>query len=646
MLEQRGQGRYHAPHDTMGYNAPEHEFENAMPVDGGGVGVGSPHILLVVGGGIAAYKSCELVRLIRKAGGRVTCVMTDGGQNFVTPMALAALSENPVYTSLFDLKDETEMGHIQLSRMADLVVVCPATADLMAKMAAGIADDLATTLILATDKPVMAVPAMNVRMWQHEATQRNVAWLAEAGVTVLDPDEGAMACGEYGPGRLPEPEFIWRAIADAVGIDSGLEELVVSAMPLVADEDGESEDEIGELVEEEETVETAEDEAFDVDALAAEALEPEEEVPAKGGIGSLLSAIIPRSGKKNPVIEEPLEAEEAFLEEDFAEEPSPDDGEPMDDAVEPEEFDPDDMPEPGFSALLASKGSATSAPPTDPEALNHTVETGAGTAVPEPIAFDAGALPHVSYDQGATMAAAVALDPLAQMPVFSDDASYRPLEGRHILVTAGPTWEPIDPVRYLANRSSGRQGFAIAAMAAAAGAKVTLVSGPVSLPTPPGVDRIDIESAADMAAAVKKALPADAAFMVAAVADWRPKDVAVEKMKKRGSAPPALMLTENPDILATVAAARNRPALLVGFAAETEKVIDHAKGKRKRKGADWIVANDVSGDVMGGDTNTIHIITSSAVESFDEMPKEDVARELIARAADALNKTGDSEHDD
>jgi phosphopantothenoylcysteine decarboxylase/phosphopantothenate--cysteine ligase len=215
-----------------------------------------------------------------------------------------------------------------------------------------------------------------------------------------------------------------------------------------------------------------------------------------------------------------------------------------------------------------------------------------------------------------------------------------------VLVTAGPTWEPLDPIRYLANRSSGRQGYAIAAMAAAAGARVTLVSGPVSLPTPPDVDRIDVESAAEMAAAVKKNLPADIAFMVAAVADWRPKTYSPEKMKKRGSAPPALMLTENPDILATVAGARNRPALLVGFAAETEKVVDHAKNKRKRKGADWIVANDVSGDVMGGDTNAIHIITSSAVESFDEMPKEDVARELVARAANALLSPEDPTQDD
>jgi phosphopantothenoylcysteine decarboxylase/phosphopantothenate--cysteine ligase len=628
----------------MGFETPEREFSASQPVRGE-VSVGSPHILLVVGGGIAAYKSCELVRLIRRAGARVTCVVTDGGQNFVTPLALAALSENPVYTNMFDLKDETEMGHIQLSRAADLVVVCPATADLLAKMAAGIADDLATTLILATDKPVMAVPAMNVRMWQHEATQRNVAWLAEAGVTVLDPDEGPMACGEYGPGRLPDPEFIWRAIAEATGIDHGLEEMDRAATPheagtIPAEEHPayEEESDAGEDAGTPEEGEYAED--YPDDGLAAEALEPEpeEEVTRKSGLGSLLSAIIPRSTPRR----EPEEYEEAFEE---GADDAPFDEEAADYQENTEGEEVADVPDLA-SPLLAKKGSASSAPPTDPDALNHMVRTGAGDAMPQPMAFEAGAAPRVTFEAPSTMAAAIALDPMAAAPVFSDDPDYRPLEGRHVLVTAGPTWEPLDPIRYLANRSSGRQGYAIAAMAAAAGARVTLVSGPVSLPTPPDVDRIDVESAAEMAAAVKKNLPADIAFMVAAVADWRPKTYSPEKMKKRGSAPPALMLTENPDILATVAGARNRPALLVGFAAETEKVVDHAKNKRKRKGADWIVANDVSGDVMGGDTNAIHIITSSAVESFDEMPKEDVARELVARAANALLSPEDPTQDD
>ncbi len=405
-----------------------------------------PRILLVIGGGIAAYKSCELVRLIRKQGGAVTCVLTKGGAQFVTPMTLAALSENPVHSNLWDLKNEVEMGHIQLSRQADLIVVCPATADLMAKMAHGIADDLATTLLLATDKQVLAVPAMNVRMWDHAATQANVATLRARGVTVLEPDEGPMACGEFGPGRLPEPAAVMEAI----------------------------------------------------------------------------------------------------------------------------------------DKMLAS-------------------------------------------------------GPLAGQPDFEADPAHRSLFGKHVLVTAGPTHEPIDPVRYIANRSSGKQGFAIAAAAARAGARVTLVSGPVALPTPPGVDRVDVETAREMAEAVCRALPADCAVMVAAVADWRTEDCAPEKMKKRGSAPPALRLTENPDILATVAASDKRPRLVVGFAAETEKVLEHATEKRKRKGADWIVANDVSGGVMGGDVNLVHIVSSKGVDHLPELPKDEVADALVERIADALN---------
>jgi len=398
-----------------------------------------PRILLIVGGGIAAYKSCELVRLIRKGGGDVTCVLTEGGAQFVTPMTLAALSENPVHTSLWDLKNEVEMGHIQLSRQADLVVVCPATADLMAKMAAGIADDLATTLLLATDKPVLAVPAMNVRMWDHEATRRNVAVLRESGVEVMQPDEGAMACGEYGPGRLPEPEAVWARIRARLD--------------------------------------------------------------------------------------------------------------------------------------------------------------GAG----------------------------------------APDAPASPLAGHHVLITAGPTHEPIDPVRYIANRSSGRQGFAIAAAAARLGARVTLVAGPVQLATPAGVDRVDVESAREMAAAVDTALPADVAVMVAAVADWRVNRAADQKIKKEpGGGPFVLELAENPDILASLCASAQRPALVVGFAAETHDVIAHAKAKRLRKGADWIVANDVSGDVMGGARNRVHIVSDAGVESWDDLPKDDVALRLMEKIADAL----------
>lgn len=575
-----------------------------------------PRILLVIGGGIAAYKSCELVRLIRKAGGEVTCVLTEGGQQFVTPMALAALSENKVYTSLFDLKDEVEMGHIRLSREADLIVVCPATADLMAKMAAGIADDLATTLILATDKPVLAVPAMNVRMWEHEATRRNAEWLRQAGVTVVEPDEGPMACGEFGPGRLPEPPAILARIAERLGLDIDLPEMAPPAPQLA-----------GPLMEPAP--------AASLDELAQEALEPEEPddgSPAAGGLGSLLSAIIPRSTRRRS---------QADIEEEMAEEwggAEP----PMLDAaalVQQTPFDP------SFGGpLLAKKGAAGAAPPTDPDAINHEVARQDMRAMPQPIGeavlrqeIDAVSAAGDDFDDG----------PLAGQDEFDPTPAHRPLYGKHVLVTAGPTWEPIDPVRYIANRSSGKQGFAIAEMAAAAGARVTLVAGPVHLPTPPGVDRIDVETADDMAQEVRNALPADAAFMVAAVADWKSRHVAAEKMKKRGSAPPALILAENPDILAAVAAGRKRPQLLVGFAAETENVVENAKSKRKRKGADWIIANNVAGaageSVMGGDFNQVHIVTAKGVESLPEMPKEEVARELIDRAAAALAESSDDE---
>lgn len=522
-----------------------------------------PRILLIVGGGIAAYKSCELVRLIRKGGGEVTCVLTDGGAKFVTAMTLAALSERPVHTTLWDLTAEVEMGHIQLSRQADLVVVCPATADLMAKMAAGIADDLATTLLLATDKPVMAVPAMNVRMWEHAATRRNVATLREAGVLVLDPDEGMMACGEYGPGRLPEPEAVWQAICRALG----QEDLALLPPPGLT--------------------------------LAQELAEIEAEGADLGGLSAgMIQRTTPRF--------DPLSGDELLPPADFADEDLP-----------PAEVD---LPLNLASPLLSKKGQAKAAPPTDAEAINHLVMD---QSPPEPLAE------------------ALAHDPLHGQPDFAGDdpeplPADGPLLGKRVLITAGPTHEPIDPVRYIANRSSGKQGFAIAGAAARLGAEVLLVSGPVHLPTPPGVTRIDVETAREMAEAVKRNLPVDVAIMVAAVADWRTMDVAQEKMKKRGSAPPALRLTENPDILAMVSVHERRPRLVVGFAAETEKVIDHAKEKRKRKGADWIVANDVSGDVMGGNANAVHIVTGQGVESLPEMPKDDVAMALVERIADAL----------
>jgi phosphopantothenoylcysteine decarboxylase/phosphopantothenate--cysteine ligase len=520
----------------------------------------TPRILLVVGGGIAAYKTCELVRAIRRDGGAVTCVLTEAGKQFVTPMTLAALSENPVYTTLWDLKNEVEMGHIQLSRQADLVVVCPATADLLAKMASGIADDLATTLLLATDKPVFAVPAMNVRMWQHEATVRNVEWLRRAGVTVMEPDVGPMACGEFGPGRLPEPDAVWQAVKQMLGLaGAGL-----SSAPALL-----------------------------------EAMEPEDDDEPRSegrmGLGSLLASIIPR---RAPRAEQPLAEPPAAP-------PWPEGPEELPPLIEGEtEAGGDEDAPPG--SLLASKGAAKSAPPTDPNAID-LAQTSAESA-----------------------------DPLDGQPDFVVAPEHRPLFGKHVLVTAGPTHEPIDPVRYIANRSSGRQGFAIAEAAAEAGARVTLISGPVFLPTPSGVDRVDVETAREMAEAVKQTLPVDVAIMVAAVADWRTAEFVQTKMKKRESAPPALRLTENPDILANVAAGAKRPKLVVGFAAETNDVIENAKAKRKRKGADWIVANDVSGDVMGGMRNRVHIVTENDVESWDDLPKDDVARKLVERIADEL----------
>ncbi|MGD9472824.1 MAG: bifunctional phosphopantothenoylcysteine decarboxylase/phosphopantothenate synthase [Novosphingobium sp.] len=576
--------------------------------------MGAPRILLVVGGGIAAYKACELVRLIRKGGGSVTCVLTEAGSQFVTPMTLAALSENPVYTTLWDLKNEAEMGHIQLSREADLVVVCPATADLLAKMAAGIADDLATTLLLATDKPVLAVPAMNVRMWEHEATQRNVDLLRRAGVAVMEPDEGPMACGEYGAGRLPEPDAVCRAIGGALGLEEGFAPALSPPPAEIAWQVPAADEDIAE------PEDSAEDELL-------EALEPEEEAPppARSGLSGLLASIIPRSTPKRTLDEIEAEAMEAGQEDGW---PGLGSGLGPDAMPEFETGEADGpLPEPDLSGpLLARKGAAAAAPPTDPDAINHEVNE--RQLPPEVLDELDGDLPDD----------AVADDPLDGQPEFEEDPTHRPLYGKHVLVTAGPTHEPIDPVRYIANRSSGKQGYAIAAAAAAAGARVTLVSGPVILETPPGVDRINVETAIEMADAVRKALPADAAVMVAAVADWRTNEVATSKMKKREMAPPALRLTENPDILANLAAGAKRPGLVVGFAAETDNVIENAQIKRKRKGADWIVANDVSGDVMGGGRNTVHVVTGEGVDSWQELPKEEVARQLVEKIADALNQ--------
>jgi len=394
-------------------------------------------ILLIIGGGIAAYKSLELIRTLGRRGIASRCIVTRGGQEFVTPLSVSALSGEKAFTELFDLDDEADMGHIQLSRSADLVVVCPATADLLGKAAGGLANDLASTTLLATDKPVLMVPTMNVRMWGHAAVQRNVAALRGDGVHIMEPDEGAMACGEFGPGRLPEVELIADEIERLLG----------------------------------------------------------------GGA----------SGEK-------------------------------------------------------------------------------------------------------------------------------PLAGRRMLVTAGPTREPIDPVRYLSNHSSGKQGYAIAGALAQLGAQVTLVSGPVSLSAPAGVEYVGVETAREMLAACEAVLPVDAFVSVAAVADWRPAQAAVRKLKLKGKdagAAPALSLKENPDILATLSRKKNnRPELVVGFAAETNDVEKYAREKLKRKRCDWIVANDVSDDVMGGAKNQVSLISKEIVESWPLMDKTDVARKLAARMAE------------
>ena len=387
-------------------------------------------VLLVIGGGIAAYKVLELIRLLRGAGATVAPVLTRAGAQFVTPLSVAALAGERLHSELFDLTSEAEMGHIQLSRAADLVVVAPCTADLMAKMAGGHADDLATTLLMATDKRVLIAPAMNVRMWEHPATRRNLACLQADGVAVVGPDEGDMACGEFGPGRMAEP-------------------------------------------------------------------------------GAILAAI------------------EAAL--------------------------------------------------------------GAG-----------------------------------------------PLAGRHVIVTSGPTHEPIDPVRYIANRSSGTQGAALAAALRDLGARVSLVTGPAAVPPPAGVDVVRVDTAAEMLEAVRGRLPADAAVFAAAVADWRVAQASGQKIKKGPDGPPVLRMAENPDILATVARmGEGRPRLVVGFAAETDAVQQNAAAKRLRKGCDWIVANDVSAGtgIMGGTENAVTLITDAGVEVWPRAAKAAVARQLAARIA-------------
>ena len=397
-------------------------------------------ILLIVGGGIAAYKTPELVRQLKATGADVRCILTAGGAQFVTPLTLGSVSGDKVYEGLFDLTDETEMGHIQLSRDADLIVVAPATADLMAKMAQGLANDLASTALLATDKPVMLAPAMNVRMWLHPATQRNLQTLQQDGLEVIGPDSGDMACGETGPGRMSEPDTITAAVIATLAVTA------------------------------------------------------------------------------------------------------------------------------------------------------------------------------------------------------------KPLSGRRALITAGPTHEPIDPVRYIANRSSGKQGYAIAEAIAGLGADTVLVSGPTNLPSPSNVTLESVETAAEMKQACDDHLPSNIAILSAAVADWRSSKTQNTKIKKQaGDGPPVLELTENPDILAHLSAHPQRPDLLVGFAAETDDILDNARAKLARKGCDWIVANDVSPEtgVMGGDDNTVHIIDKSHHEAWEKLSKEEVARRLAARIADHFTAPAD-----
>ena len=406
-------------------------------------------ILLIVGGGIAAYKSLELVRPLKERGASVRAIITKGGAEFVTPLSLSVLTEEKALTDLFDLKDEAEIGHIRLSREADLIVVAPATADLLAKMAHGLADDLATAVLLAADKQVLAAPSMNVRMWEHPATKRNLATLKSDGTRFVGPDEGEMACGEYGLGRMAEPKAILETIESLLG-----------------------------------------------------------EQPTR------------TIGRGSP------------------------------------------------AEWLGS-----------------------------------------------------------------------PLRGRRVLITSGPTQEPIDPVRYIANRSSGKQGHALARAAAALGAEVTLVSGPVALPDPQGVTVVKVETAHEMLAATFAALPADIAICAAAVADWRAADESPHKLKKQNQVEAELKLTLNPDILATIAKpGPKRPTLVIGFAAETENLVENATAKRRSKGADWIVANDVwpGTGAMGGDHTQVHLITGGGVEDWPPLSKDETAARLLARAADAL----------
>ncbi|WP_376097860.1 bifunctional phosphopantothenoylcysteine decarboxylase/phosphopantothenate synthase [Roseomonas sp. CCTCC AB2023176] len=475
-------------------------------------------VLLIVSGSVAAYKALELARLLGKAGAEVTGLLTGGGARFVTPHALQAITGRPLAADLWSLVEEGEgRGHIRLARTHDIVVVAPASADRIARMAAGFADDLAGAVLLAWDGPLLVAPAMNPTMWGHPATNANVATLLARGVTFVGPEEGPMAEAESGVGRLSEPPAILAAI-----------ERVLTD---------------------------------------------------------------PTHGAPDAELEAALDAAIAGI--------SGEDAAPR-----------------GGADRVTTRASSFSAS-SHPEAPHHL----------------SGAEVHASSFSASWSSAAA----VASHAVAGTASGALPLAGRHVIVTSGPTHEPLDPVRYIANRSSGKQGHAIAGALAALGARVTLVAGPVNVPDPQGVEVRHVETAREMLAAVEAALPADAAVMAAAVADWRPAEVATQKVKKgEGAAAPPLALVPNPDILATLSRHARRPRLVVGFAAETERVVEHACAKLARKGCDWIVANDVSGDVMGGDANAVHLVSAGGVEDWPRLPKGEVAARLADRVAEAL----------
>ncbi|WP_338665424.1 bifunctional phosphopantothenoylcysteine decarboxylase/phosphopantothenate synthase [Pararoseomonas sp. SCSIO 73927] len=481
-------------------------------------------VLLVVSGSVAAYKALELARLLGKAGATVTGLLTAGGARFVTPHALQAITGRKLAEDLWSLREEADRGHIRLARETDLVVVAPASADRLARMAAGMADDLAGAVLLAWNGPVLVAPAMNPTMWAHPATGANVATLMARGVQFVGPEDGLMAEAESGTGRLSEP------LAILAAIDSIL-----------------SDPEHG-------APDSALEDALDA-AIAAQAEAPADEAEGR-----------PFAAHRAPAAAE------------------------------------------GGSSFSNGK----------PHAADH----------------------HADPDEAAPSSFSASQAPAADVASHSlrgTEPGALPLSGRHVLVTSGPTHEPLDPVRYIANRSSGKQGHAIAAALAALGARVTLVSGPVTLADPAGVTVRHVETAREMLAACEAALPADAAVFAAAVADWRPAEVAGQKMKKPADdAAPPLALVPNPDILATLSRHPRRPGLVVGFAAETERVVEHARAKLARKGCDWIVANDVSGDVMGGAENLVHLVTAAAVEDWPRLPKAEVAARLADRIAEAL----------